>query len=125
MSEFAAEAIGPLLDAVVGNTWANGDSSMDDESLENMKKLDAVAEWLCDRIGPAFEGRYPSQCASAEQVAKATRNVAYPILDFMRIDLQELAAIARQMEGETGPVCGQCLGGYARRIREAIGEVNE
>lgn len=122
MAEFEAEAIGPLLDAVVGSTGANGDTYMDNESLQNIKKLEAVFDWICDRIGPSFDGGYPSQCASAEQVAKAIRNAAYPILDFMRIDIIELDSIAKQMEEETGSVCGQCLGGYAKRIREAIGE---
>lgn len=129
MSEFEAESIGPLLDAVVGSTSANGDTYLDDESMENLKKLEAVVEWVCDRINPSFDGSYPSQCASAEQVANAVRNIAYPILDFMNIDLQEVTSIARRMkevstssDHDTKKIDACKIEDFANEILEAVGE---
>ena len=36
-------------------------------------------------------------------------------------DRDALLALADEMEQETGPVCGVCMGNAARRIREALG----
>ena len=38
-------------------------------------------------------------------------------------DRDALLALADELEEETGPVCGVCMGQTARRIREACGEV--
>lgn len=36
-------------------------------------------------------------------------------------DVDALLALADELEQETGPVCGVCMGKTARRIREALG----
>ena len=38
-------------------------------------------------------------------------------------NVDALLALADELEEETGPVCGVCMGQTARRIREACGEV--
>ena len=37
------------------------------------------------------------------------------------VDRDALLALADEMEQETGPICGVCMGKAARRIREALG----
>ena len=115
MSEVSTNEIPAILDAIVGSTSANGDTYFDDESLQNVEKLEAVCGWVCDRINAAYSGDYPKQCASAEHVAHAVRRASGFILDYMGIDRVELLALADEIEERAGLV------GYARRIREALG----
>lgn len=98
MSELSAKEIPAILDALVGTTGANGDTTMDCESMHNIGKLEAVCTWVCDRIYPAYSGNYPRQCASAEQVAHCVRRASGFILDYMGIDREVLLGIADEME---------------------------
>lgn len=67
------EAVKDVLDALVGSTSANADTTMDDRSLKNVPKLEAVADWLFDRL-VAAQRNIKSPYASAKQVAKAVMN---------------------------------------------------
>ena len=118
MSKVEASSIPAILDAIVGSTSANGDTHFDNESLQNVEKLEAVCGWVCDRINEAYSGDYPKQCASAEQVAHAVRRASGFILDYMRIDRDALLALADEMTVEKGDIWR-----WSRRIREACGEV--
>lgn len=133
MSKVEASSIPAILDAIVGSTSANGDAYLDDESLRNVEKLEAVCGWVCDRIHMAYSGNYPKQCASAEQVAHCVRRASGFILDYMGIDRDALLTLSDEMEKFGSlPVKhpGVCVLhdedfsrelGYARRIREALG----
>ena len=128
MSKVEASSIPAILDAIVGSTSANGDTYLDDESMSNVEKLEAVCGWVCDRIHRAYSGDYPKQCASAEQVAHAVRRASGFILDFMGIDRETLLELADEMERDgAGSLddddwCKPLLVEYAQRIREALGE---
>ena len=127
MNKVEAGSIPAILDAIVGITSANGDTYLDDESLQNVGKLEAVCGWVCDRINEAYSGDYPKQCASAEQVAHAVRRASGFILDYMRIDRDALLALAEEMEIDGAGAlddedwCKPLLVEYASRIREALG----
>lgn len=142
MSKVETNSIPAILDAIVGSTSANGDTYLDDESLRNVEKLEAVCGWVCDRIHIAYSGDYPKQCASAERVANAVRRSSEFILDYMGIDRVELLALADKLDKDaedivssaknaqftgSGPKMDEakheayqwsCI---ARRIREALG----
>ncbi|MBM6756730.1 hypothetical protein H6A18_09470 [Collinsella tanakaei] len=129
MSKVEASSIPAILDAIVGSTSAHGDTYLDDESMSNVEKLEAVCGWVCDRINRAYSGDYPKQCASAEQVAHAVRRASGFILDYMEIDRDALLALADEIKIDTSRVdelqlgiYGSCyLSGIAVRIREALG----
>ena len=125
MSKVEVGSIPAILDAIVGSTSANGDTHLDNESLQNVEKLEAVCGWVCDRINEAYSGDYPKQCASAEHVAHAVRRASGFILDYMRIDRAALLALADDIDKQTdGSMFDAWLedGHYiARRIREAVG----
>lgn len=53
MSEFPTEAIGALLDNVVGSTYPVGDTMIDDARLANVKRFKAVCDWVSERIEDA------------------------------------------------------------------------
>lgn len=128
MSKVEASSIPAILDAIVGSTSANGDTYLDDESLRNVEKLEAVCGWVCDRIHMAYSGDYPKQCASAEKVASAVRRSSGFILDYMSIDRDWLLALADEMDtcvvdrlnylGEAERISGR---EYADCVREALG----
>lgn len=137
MSKVEANSIPAILDAIVGSTSANGDTHLDDESMRNVEKLEAVCGWVCDRINRAYSGDYPKQCASAEQVAHAVRRASGFIPDYMGIDRDALLAQVKELEKcawyfgldfdadeplrdrlkEASEDFSEC----ARRIREALG----
>ena len=127
MNKVEASSIPAILDAIVGSTSANGDTYLDNESMSNVEKLEAVCGWVCDRISQAYSGDYPKQCASAEQVARAVRRASGFILDYMRIDCDVLLTLADEMEIDgagaldDGDWCKPLLVEYASRIREALG----
>lgn len=125
MSKVEAGSIPAILDAIVGITSANGDTHFDNESLQNVEKLEAVCGWVCDRISQAYSGDYPKQCASAEQVARAVRRASGFILDYMRIDCDSLLELAEVMQNDAAICphedCREHIEVYARRIREALG----
>lgn len=60
MSDVRPDQIGAVLDAVVGSTGIEGDTTLDGESMRNVPKLEAVCEWLYGRIESAHRGDYPS-----------------------------------------------------------------
>ena len=124
MNKVEASSIPAILDAIVGSTSANGDTYLDNESMSNVEKLEAVCEWVCDRIHRAYSGDYPKQCASAEQVAHAVRRASGFILDYMEIDREALLALADEMESLCGP-WSDCGRHYAPLIREALAGVSE
>lgn len=130
MSKVEANSIPAILDAIVGSTSANGDTYLDDESLQNIGKLEAVCGWVCDRIHRAYSGEYTKQCASAEQVAHAVRRASCFILDYMGIDRESLLELADELEwryeaaaspGELGYVNAGEMAECASRIRDALG----
>ena len=130
MNKVEASSIPAILDAIVGSTSANGDTYLDNESMSNVEKLEAVCEWVCDRIHRAYSGDYPKQCASAEQVAHAVRRASGFILDYMEIDRDALLALADEMDDEAEYMNSleynyDFLMGYSRRIREALGVSND
>lgn len=53
MSEFPTEAIGVLLDSVVGSTYPAGDTMADDARMANVKRFKAVCDWVSGRIEDA------------------------------------------------------------------------
>ena len=53
MSEFPSKAIGALLDSVVGSTHPVGDAWEDERSLANVKRFEAVCDWVSKRIEDA------------------------------------------------------------------------
>lgn len=116
MSKVEANSIPAILDAIVGSTSANGDTYLDDESMRNVEKLEAVCVWVCDRINCAYSGDYPKQCASAEKVANAVRRSSEFILDYMNIDRGALLELADEMTVEKGDIWR-----WSGRIREALG----
>lgn len=67
-AEEMANAMPQLLDALVGSTACHADTELDNESLANIPKLEAVAEWLSGRIRKAYES-IDSPYHSAKQVA--------------------------------------------------------
>ena len=124
MSKVEVGSIPAILDAIVGSTSANGDTHLDNESLQNVEKLEAVCGWVCDRINEAYSGDYPKQCASAEHVAHAVRRASGFILDYMRIDRAALLDIADEcdmMRDDGLPIGSYEIYRIARRIREALG----
>jgi len=75
------QAIPQVLDALVGSTACHADTALDDESLGNIPKLRAVAEWVRDRLYEA--DRYiDSPYASAKQVAKGVIGACDGLDDF-------------------------------------------
>lgn len=68
-AEAMANAIPQVLDALVGSTACHADTTLDDESLDNIPKLQAVAEWLLDRLYRA-DNSINSPYYSAKQVAR-------------------------------------------------------
>ena len=129
MSEITPQAVYSVLDAIVGQTSANGDTTMDNESIGNIKKLNSVCIWVADRVFPAYNGNYPKQCASAEKVACLERKGAQPILDYMDIDLVELRSLvnemraaAKQYEDVFEEGTALLLEGYATRLCNALPE---
>ena len=124
MRKVEASSIPAILDAMVGSTSANGDTYLDNESMSNVEKLEAVCGWVCDRIHRAYSGDYPKQCASAEQVAHAVRRASGFIPDYMGIDRDALLALVDEMDDacpESASVAIGYIDDYARRIREAVG----
>lgn len=129
MSDVRPDQIGAVLDAVVGSTGIEGDNTLDGESMRNVPKLEAVCEWLYGRIESAHRGDYPSQCASAESVARAIRRASRDIPYCMGIDIDGLLAIADEIDDYAdggGARFGRVIDsrrakGYAQRIREALG----
>ena len=117
MSEVAPDCIAPVLDALVGSTGINGETTIDVESMHNIGKLEAVCEWVCGRIDKAYEGSYPSQCASAEAVASTIRRASGFIPYRIGIDVDALLELADEMDAEKNFVL---VGGYAKRIRDAL-----
>lgn len=129
MNKLEASSIPAILDAIVGSTSANGDTYLDNESLQNVEKLEAVCGWVCDRINEAYSGDYPKQCASAEHVAHAVRRASGFILDYMRIDCDALLELASVMQDDAAICphedCREHIEVYARRIREAMGVTDD
>lgn len=127
MSDVRADQIGSVLDAIVGSTGINGDSSLDYESMRNIERLGAVCDWLCERIRRSYRGDYPSQCASAESVAKAIRLASCDITCCMGIDVVGLRGIADAMDRDADvlgggySVASDVLRSRAAEIREALG----
>ena len=126
MSRIDPDSIGPLLDAVVGDTGAHGDSTMDDNSLKNLVYLEAVCDWLEGRIYPACNGLYPSQCYSAEKVAAKIRKMAYGILYTLDIDDDDVLNVAAEIvdasnkADETVTLSTELLADWASRIVYAM-----
>ena len=80
-AEEMANAIPQVLDALVGSTGCNADSTLDDESLANIPKLQAVAEWLFHRMCAA-ERSIDSPYYSAKQVARSVIGACDALDDF-------------------------------------------
>lgn len=126
MTRIDPDSIGPLLDALVGDTGAHGDSTMDDNSLKNLVYLEAVCDWLEGRIYPACNGLYPSQCYSAGQVAAKIRKMAYGILYTLDIDEDDVLNVAAEIAdasdkaGDIVTLSTELLREWSSRIRSAM-----
>lgn len=68
-AEEMANAIPKVLDALVGSTGCHADTTLDNESQANIPKLQAVAEWLLDRLQWANKS-IDSPYLSAKNVAR-------------------------------------------------------
>lgn len=75
MSEFPTEAIGVLLNSVVGSTYPAGDTWEDERSLANVKRFKAVCDWVSERIEDAQRSA-DSRMYSVEQLTRAVLNAA-------------------------------------------------
>lgn len=75
MSEFPTEAIGALLDSVVGSTYPVGDAWEDERSLANVKRFKAVCDWVYWRIEDA-QRLADSRMGSVAQLASAVLDAA-------------------------------------------------
>lgn len=80
-AEEMASAMPQVLDALVGSTGCNADTAMDDESLANIPKLQAVANWLFDRLYWASKS-IDSPYYSAKQVARSVIGACDGLDDF-------------------------------------------
>lgn len=80
-TEAMAQAIPQVLDALVGSTGCHADTALDDESLDNVPKLQAVAQWLLDRLYWANKSA-DSPYYSAKQVAKSVIDACNGLDDF-------------------------------------------
>lgn len=75
MSEFPTDAIGALLDSVVGSTYPVGDTITDDSRLANVKRFKAVCDWVSKRIEDA-QRLADSRMYSVAQVTSAVLDAA-------------------------------------------------
>ena len=75
MSEFPTEAIGALLDGVVGSTCPAGDTLEDERSLANVKRFKAVCDWVSERIEDAQRSA-DSQMYSVALLTRAVLDAA-------------------------------------------------
>lgn len=80
-SEAMAQAMPQVLDALVGSTACNADTTLDDISLDNIPKLQAVAEWLHDRLYWASRS-IDSPYYSAKRVAEGVIGACDGLDDF-------------------------------------------
>lgn len=103
------EAVKDVLDALVGDTSANADTTMDDRSLENVSKLAAVADWLSDRL-VAAQRHIESPYASAKQVAKAVMNAGGDLAWIFQVENGkwgcDICFLGERMDGKC-PCCKQ------------------
>lgn len=102
-AEEMANAIPQVLDALVGSTACNADTAMDDESLANIPKLQAVADWLVDRLYWASKS-IDSPYYSAKQVARSVIGACDGLDDFF---LDEKSVYVE---------CPSCDAGYNIRV---------
>lgn len=75
MSKVDESAIGDILDAIVGTTSPQADSTMDAESQGNIPRFEAVCEWVWDRLCTA-DGHIDSPYASARMTARMVESAA-------------------------------------------------
>ena len=75
MSEFPTEAIGALLDSVVGSTYPVGDAWEDERSLANVKRFETVCDWVSGRIEDA-QRLADSRMGSVAQLTSAVLDAA-------------------------------------------------
>ena len=75
MSRVSEAAIGDILDAIVGTTSPQADTTMDAESQGNIPRFEAVCEWVWDRLCAA-ERHIDSPYASARITARMMESAA-------------------------------------------------
>lgn len=79
MSKVDESAIGDILDAIVGTTSPQADSTMDEESQRNIPMFEAVCDWVFDRLLTAdmyIESPYTSARTTARMVEAAAGDLA-------------------------------------------------
>lgn len=102
-AEEMANAIPQVLDALVGSTGCNADTAMDNESLANIPKLQAVADWLQDRLYWASRS-VDSPYSSAKQVARSVINTCDRLDGFF---LDQMSVYVE---------CPSCYASYSIRV---------
>ena len=68
-----------FLDALVGDTGANGDTRLDDESMGNMPLFSAVCDWVANRLDRTLGGNEPREYSS-RRVRSVMRGVALDLV---------------------------------------------
>lgn len=60
-----------MLEGIVGQHYPQGDTTMDDVSMGNMPKLEAIAKWMAYELscGGRLDGYLNSPCGSIKSVA--------------------------------------------------------
>lgn len=109
MSEFPTEAIGALLDSVVGSTYPVGDAWEDERRLANVKRFEAVCDWVSGRIEDA-QRLADSRLGSAAQLTSAVLYAARELrlnsdLEWEREDeaiLEIYGYVKKEVPNDTG-----------------------
>ena len=75
------EAIKAVLDAFVGGTYPQGDTTLDERSQANIPKFEAVCDWVWDRLYIASKhtsSPYASERSTANLTLRAAGYMAIP-----------------------------------------------
>ena len=87
--------IGDILDKVVGDTSVACETNHDNQSMENLKEVEAIANWLIERLENNADWYGDYRC-SANDIAIRT----YEIIDKINCVTNELMEIKKDRDME-------------------------